>query len=96
MTRDTKNMIEVVARIICRNDHLLSIDESVGGVDLLYTEESIRRAYPGELESIGKSAVVKKIIDEIVDRRWKEFSDLANEIVATVSGPLQNLDSQRS
>ncbi|WP_130471020.1 hypothetical protein [Candidatus Magnetaquicoccus inordinatus] len=91
MTSDTSSMIEVVARIICRNDHLLSIDESVGDVDQLYTEESIRRAYPGQIESIGKTGVVKKIIDEIVDRRWKEFSDIAKEIVQTINGPLQSL-----
>lgn len=96
MTSETINMVEVVARIICRNDHFLAIDESVGDVDLLYTEESIRRAYPGQIESIGKKGVVKKIIDEIVDRRWKEFSDIAREIVLTINSPLQNLDSQEN
>ncbi|MEO5350956.1 MAG: hypothetical protein H7836_15135 [Magnetococcus sp. YQC-3] len=84
MSVDTGNLVEQIARIICRHDYIYSVTESMGSMEKVYTIESMNRAYPGEVGTRGKAAVRNRIIGEIVDRSWEDYVDPAKEIVKKI------------
>ncbi|MBF0184661.1 MAG: hypothetical protein HQM06_09770 [Magnetococcales bacterium] len=73
--------VEQIARIICRDDVIRSIEETVESIDDAFTEESIHQAYPELIKSSGKKHVQDVIVAEIVDRSWEDYVETAMSIM---------------
>lgn len=80
MNASSVNMKEQIARIICRDDLLASIKESVGSLELAYSTESMERAYQNEMATLGKDYVLDLILNKIVDRSWGDYIETAQSI----------------
>ncbi|MBF0097740.1 MAG: hypothetical protein HQM04_14335 [Magnetococcales bacterium] len=91
MTTNTVNLVEQIARVICRHDVVFTINETAGELEEVFTNESLDRAFPGQFEKCGRETIINMVLDDMVNRAWEEYLAPANDILKVIG-----MDYQRS
>jgi hypothetical protein len=93
MTINSVNLVEQIARVICRHDFVFTINETAGELEDVFTNESLNRAYPGQFEKCDKGTIINMVIDDMVNRGWEDYLAPANDILKIIGMDYQRYEA---